>query len=139
MALIKQLVHFSGTWNLGLVISAQDILTASDECKHWTLSEAMETCQVHPAVSSALLKEYGNVQLRCVIPQVGEPKSIPFRQGIKTGSREASEIFNMLIVSATAPLMSSWRERGVGFHMPDSHVVIYHAWWVDNLSFWKID
>jgi len=78
------------------------------------------------------MKEYQNVVVQCKIPFVADCQDIPFTKGIKTGSREAGEIYNLLVEEAMADLVVKWKANGFGFNCPNTETYVTHLWWVDN-------
>jgi hypothetical protein len=73
-----------------------------------------------------------DVTIHCGITGVGNTTGIPFQKGIKTGSREAGELYNILVEYGMEFLIDSWGRRDFGFRVPEMSRPINHLWWVDN-------
>ena len=91
-----------------LVILTSDILTAFDAIVHETMDLAFEAKGVDLSTRIALLKQVSSKWARLRITCAGLTQVFPFQRGGLRGGVNTPEVFNMILQTFLADIISFW-------------------------------
>ena len=80
----------------------------------------------------ALARDYRNLTVELVVPDVATVEDIPFTEAMRTGGKSEPRVFVHMFDAAMESLAAEWEMLVLGFRLYESGDLVANVSWVDN-------
>ena len=135
--LLRQVLHKSREWGFPALIGSVDVRLAFDSMRFDDLVWALQSRNVDPWTTRAILREYLDLKARVSIADSGSSSFFSYRRGGRQGGVETPDLFVFLLDGIMEPIVQQWSVQGFGVHFDDFNIT--HVIWADNIFIFASD